>query len=505
MKNFASQDAPPLLGETNLRFILGLKLNQYRRRNELSLKDLSEKSGLSVSYLNEIEKGKKYPKADKALALSQALGIGYDELVSLNLDGNLSNLNSLLKTNFLQKFPMEAFGITISGLMEMMAANPEKFSNLVNTFTTLGRRYDLSLEHLHYAALRSYVEMNYNYSEEIEEKVDEFTRKFSWPVIPVPDIDDLRRFLTRHWRYLIDDETLARDEELRLIKSVYLNGRRPKILLNSALNERHRVYLLCRELGYRYLGLKERVATSPSMQADSIQKVFNHYHASYFARALLLNRDHLLDDLMNFFRLEHLDGTRLLDLIQKYKVTPGLFLYRLSQLLPKYFGLHCIYYLRFSHAPGTDTFALTRELHFGDAHDAHASGSSEHFCRRWMALRLLKRFSGVGAGEPIIGIQRMRFIDTKREYLTISVAQNLFDRSNEQDSGVTLGILVNDHLRQVMRFIDDPSIPHITVNDTCERCRITDCGDRAASPSIYFEKQKQTRRIAALEKLLNES
>jgi len=67
--------------EQNIRLIFGLKLRQLRQENKLSLVELSGKSGLSVSYLNEIEKGKKYPKAEKIAAISNALGVSYDKLV----------------------------------------------------------------------------------------------------------------------------------------------------------------------------------------------------------------------------------------------------------------------------------------------------------------------------------------------------------------------------------------------------------------------------------------
>jgi XRE family transcriptional regulator, fatty acid utilization regulator len=42
-----------------------LKLKQLRQEKRMSLSALASKSNLSVSYLNEIESGKKYPKADK--------------------------------------------------------------------------------------------------------------------------------------------------------------------------------------------------------------------------------------------------------------------------------------------------------------------------------------------------------------------------------------------------------------------------------------------------------
>ena len=50
--------------EDYIKLIFGLKLKQIRTEKNLSLFGLSKLSGLSKSYLNEIEKGKKYPKPE---------------------------------------------------------------------------------------------------------------------------------------------------------------------------------------------------------------------------------------------------------------------------------------------------------------------------------------------------------------------------------------------------------------------------------------------------------
>jgi DNA-binding XRE family transcriptional regulator len=51
------------LNTDNIRLVFGLKLKQLRLDKAMSLTELAQKSGLSMSYINEIEKGKKYPKS----------------------------------------------------------------------------------------------------------------------------------------------------------------------------------------------------------------------------------------------------------------------------------------------------------------------------------------------------------------------------------------------------------------------------------------------------------
>ena len=66
------------INSESLRFILGIKVKQYRQAAGLSLKQLAQRNELSISYLSEIEKGKKYPKPEKIILLADALGKSYE-------------------------------------------------------------------------------------------------------------------------------------------------------------------------------------------------------------------------------------------------------------------------------------------------------------------------------------------------------------------------------------------------------------------------------------------
>ncbi|MDZ7847786.1 MAG: helix-turn-helix transcriptional regulator [Owenweeksia sp.] len=87
--------------EAQIRTIFGLKLRQLRDDRHLSLYALAKKTGLSKSYLNEIEKGKKYPKTDKVLALANGLGVEYDELVSLKFSGRMAPVADMITSGML--------------------------------------------------------------------------------------------------------------------------------------------------------------------------------------------------------------------------------------------------------------------------------------------------------------------------------------------------------------------------------------------------------------------
>ena len=91
----------PAAGKLNLQYIIGMKLRNFRQEKGLGLKQLSSLTGLSASYINEIEKGKKYPKAEKIMLLAEGLGVNYDDLVSISMTGRLGQMSELF---FLRRF-----------------------------------------------------------------------------------------------------------------------------------------------------------------------------------------------------------------------------------------------------------------------------------------------------------------------------------------------------------------------------------------------------------------
>jgi XRE family transcriptional regulator, fatty acid utilization regulator len=495
---------PP--SEQNLRFILGLKLNQLRKQRQYSLKQLAGRADLAVSYLNEIEKGKKYPKPEKILSLAKALGTTYDELVSLHLGERLDPPSGVLKSGILQEIPLEVFGLTPTGLLEMMAASPERISALFDTFVKIARRFDVTVEHLLLAAMRSYVEQNKNYFEDLEAAAAEFRTRHRWGQQAVPDLGRLQAHLMRDCGYTIDQTTLAAQPELRDLRAVTLGGDtgRPTLLLNPRLGDWQKAFLLAREIGYRELGCREARTTSPLVRVESFDQLLNNFRASYFAGALLLDRNLLVEDLRAFFARPKWDGAALVAIRQKYQATPEMLFHRLSQIIPKFFGLEQMYFVRFDHRRGTPEVRIGKELHYQRMHGTHSIGVDEHYCRRWVSLRSLfeldQQLKAGGPDDVLPGAQRSRFHATGDEYFSISLAH---PHSVEPDmlSCVTIGFLINDALRSALKFWDDPALPWKTVGDTCERCAVADCAERVTPPVIRDRTGRRTRQLEALARL----
>ncbi|MBA4135897.1 MAG: XRE family transcriptional regulator [Opitutus sp.] len=501
----STRDAPPA-SEQNLRFILGLKLNQLRKQRGFSLKEVAGRADLAISYLNEIEKGKKYPKPEKILALAKALGTTYDDLVSLQLGERLHPLSGVLKSGVLEEIPLAVFGLTPTGLLEMMAASPEKISALFDTFVKIAHRFDVTVEHLLLAAMRSYVEQNNNYFEEIELAAEKFRRNHEWARQASPDFARLRDHLVRRYNYAFDDASLTTNPELQGLRAVTLGGtgNAPRMLLNPRLTEWQRSFLLAREIGYRELGLRETVTTSPIVKVDSFDQLLNNFRASYFAGAMLLDRQLLVNDLRQFFARSQWDGASLVAIKRRYQATPEMFFHRLSQIVPHFFGLEQMYFVRFDHRRGTPDIRIGKELHYQRMHASHSIGVNEHYCRRWVSLRSLldfeQRQEAAGITSTLATAQRSRFYATGAEYFSISLAHpNTLEPGI--NSCVTLGFLVNDALRKSVNFWEDAALPMQLVGDTCERCAIADCESRIVPPSLRDREERRAALLAALRQL----
>lgn len=506
----AAPSAAPGGKGQNLKFILGLKLSQLRRENKFPLKRLASLSGLSVSYLNEIEKGKKYPKPEKIFALAEALGVTYEELVSLNLGANMTSLEKMLKTGALQNFPFEIFGVSSSGLMEMMSGAPDRFSALIDTIQKIIRRYDMRVEHLLLTAMRSYLEMNNNYFPDLEKAAEKFRKDHKWlrnaGAHRADLVAKLEQFLVQEHGYEIDETTLGREADLRGQRSIFVAGTKRRLLLNPALEPMQRAFVLAREIGYRYLHLEARMATASPDETATFDQHLNHQRASYFAGALLLDQSLICDAIAPFLAKKKWEPEALRELPVRFGATPEMFFHRLSQLLPRFFDLGQMYFLRFEHYADTGRFRPAKELHFTRMHSTHSIGVNEHYCRRWVTMRLLEELAHspkhpTGDVPLLVGAQRSKFPGTDNEYFSLSMATSSGLRGGV-NACVTLGFAMTDTFKDKVRFWADPSIPDKLVGDTCERCAITDCEVRASEPRILQRDAERKRQNQALRDLI---
>ena len=488
----------------NARIIFGLKVRQLRSAGELSLKELAEQAGMSVSYLNEIEKGKKYPKGEKIKALAAALKVTEKELTSLELKSGLAPVGELLHSNFLNELPLELFGIELSKVIEIIANAPKRVGAFISTLVDLSRNYELREDHFYFGALRSYLEMHNNFFEEIEVAVQKFRSNYKLSSDEALSVNFLQDLLVQQFDYTIVPGGLTDYPDLEDVRSVFLPEKR-HLLLNDSLTDMQLAFQMGKELGFEYLKLKERALTSSLLQVNSFEEVLSHFKAGYFSAALLLDRQAIIKDLKLLFAKDKWDNQLFLQLLDKYLVTPETLMQRMTNLLPEDLGIQKLFFLRFVSTPSEGHFRIDKELHLDQQHQPHGNGLFEHYCRRWISIALLKDLPTLqkDQGEQIkVGVQLSRYHETEDTYLCITIARPAYP-SPEKNVSVTLGILVDEAAMQRINFLNDPSIQRRVVNKTCERCSILDCKERVAQPKVIESREKRRNIQQALQQLVD--
>lgn len=497
-----------------LRLIFGLKVKQLRQDKGLSAYILAEQAGLSPSYLNEIEKGKKYPKSEKIFALAKALDSDYDTLVSVKLSKRLEPIGELLNSNILQELPLDLFGLEPADLLELLSEAPTKVSAFVSTLIEISRSHGMNVERFFFSALRSYRQMHDNDFPDIEMAVAQYRQSLHLTDNEPLTDKALQGQLEHTFGYSIDSFTEADQPALARLRSVLLPGdtlpgnesvvntlpgslspgNQPILLFNARLEAEQRAFTFGRELGYRLLNLTNRSLVSSVIEAESFEQVLNNFKASYFAGALLIPRPAIVADLRGLFANPVFDPSAWTDLLTRYGVTPEVLLSRIMNVLVTEFGIGQAFFLRFDTAD-EQSFTLTKELYLSNLRDPHAA-RHEHYCRRWPSLTILRELRdiqqrGSWFNKPICQAQRSVFIESKNEYMVITLAKPSPPKPGV-NSSVALGILVDDRLRNLFPLLSDSTIARREVNDSCERCRLPDCQERASRPTVWEQHEQQT-------------
>lgn len=486
--------------------IFGMKVRSARMKANLTLTEMATRCDISPSYLTEVEKGRKYPRADKIMRMAEELHTTYDDLVSITLPPALNYLESALSSSLLLQFPFDAFGLEISDLVALLTKAPDKASALLHAMIEIGRQHDLREEHILWAALRSYQELQDNYFPEIEAAAADFAKATGLSTqLPVAR-RTLEELLARNYGYSLDYDTLVDHADLHGYRSVYLDGARPRLLLNDGLSDGQLKFLLARELGYKHLELTERATTSSPDRVESFQQVLNDFRASYFAGALLMPQATFLADLGEFFSEPTWQPDRLMAMLPRYDLTPEMLLYRITELAPRFFRLK-LHFLRVQGNQGS--YKLIKRLNMNRLLMPSGLALDEHYCRRWLVMGLLReleeqqrKLAQPDAGALHVAAQYSRFLVPRHEFLCFGFARPLA-LSPQINSSSIVGFQVDDNAREVIRFLNDPAIPHETINETCERCPLQpdECAVRAAPPTVWAGKQARAQRRQAIEAL----
>jgi transcriptional regulator with XRE-family HTH domain len=472
---FAKRITFVTMEEDYIKLIFGLKLKQIRTDKNLSLFGLAKLSGLSKSYLNEIENGKKYPKPDKVSILSEKLNVPYDQMVSLKLDKNLAPIGDLLRSKILKELPLELFGIKESNLIDIVANAPDKVNAFISTIIEIAQHYNFGKESFYLASVRSHQEANNNYFDDLEQSVLNFAKTYQINLSDTITSKDLEEVLIEEFGYVIKENELGNLEGLNDLRSVFVP--RTKILaLANEIDEPQRTFIYAKELAYNYLGISERLYTSPWIKFTTFDQVLNNFKASYFAGALIINKAKVVARISDVFEKKTFDAALFLKVFDAFNASPESIYQRLTSILPIAFNLHNLFFLRFTHQAQSNRFFLQKELHLSHQHSPHANENNEHYCRRWVSLKLLEEIAESKKAHEF-DLQISNYENDGMKYLVLSSAtKDPFKENNYRSTSI--GLLINKQSQQKLNFLEDPALKTQNVGVTCERCSIKDCAER---------------------------
>ena len=464
-----------------IKTVFGLKMKQFRQKRNISLQELSNQTGLSKSYLNEIENGKKYPKHDKIAQLATALNCNYNDLVSTKLDKSLSPIVEIIQSDFFKEIPLDLFGINKNNLISIISDAPKKVTAFVNTLIEISKNYNLSKERFYFAVVRSFQELYDNYFPEIEEKASAYSTENQIPY--KPNSADLEKILTEKFHYEIRNVDFEKYGATGKLRSLYIPEKR-LLLLNELLDEDQKTFIFAKEIGYNVLNLNIRPNTYSWLDFTSFEELLSNYYASYFAGCLLIHKGILTEKIAQFFKSEDWEPENFENLIEEFTNSPETFYYRLTNILPQEHGIKDLFYLCFTKKKNSDKLEILKELHLNQQQAPHANATNEHYCRRWIAV---KNLMNLKENETLTDAQISHYKDSGLTYLVLSTSQkNPF--SDGTNRSYCLGILLNSTSLKKITFAKSDRIKTVNVGVTCEFCSIPNCEVRQAQP-LRLEKE----------------
>ena len=475
--------------EAYIKLIFGLKLKQVRLKKNLSLFGLSKLSGLSKSYLNEIEKGKKYPKTDKIALLAQKLEVPYDSLVSLKLDKNLAPVGELLRSKILKELPLELFGIKESDLIDIVANAPTKVTAFISTIIDIAKQYNFGKENFYLASVRSHQEANNNFFPELEKAVEDFSVFYQIDLNQSVTAKELEEVLKEEYGYRISSENLSQHHDLDGLRSIFI-PKTKTLLISDQVDEIQKTFIYAKEIGYNYLNIQDRLYTFTWIKFENFDQVLNNFYASYFAGALIIPRTLIRKQLNDFLEKPKFHWRSIVALKNQYNASPETIYQRLTNILPNDFHFEDLFFLRFAHKVGSDRFEITKEFHLPQRIPKEDE-LDEKFCRRWVAIGVLHEI-----GE-LQGPRRMEVCISKhpvngQSYL-IFCSTNKDPIKKEEYHSIMLGLLINNQLRKKINFIDDTSINTYEVEDIHERWEIFDYQVRNRPSKVLQQREKNDK------------
>lgn len=470
-----------MVTESSIRYILALKLREIRRRSKISLDELSQKTGISKSYITEIEAGLKYPKEGKIFILAKALKVPYDELVSLKIEPSLFPIARMINSGLLNRLPWDLFGIDNHTLFKLFISEPIKSGSIINTISDIILTEEISLDYFFGTAIRSYVELNGNYFPEIEESAIIFKKSILEK--KGQNTEELEKILLKNFKLKVIEIELDSLKNLQKnIRSIDLRDEGINIIvLNKNITNQQKKFDLLRYIGIEFLKLNPYSKFYPKIaEVESFNEWINNYKASYFACCILIPTTNLVQDLIKNFNLKKWEPNKFIQMVKKYDVSMETFMHRTSSILPKFFDLKKLFFVKINYYEENNRFEIEKKSQLSNDISSFKINPKMNLCRRWLALNIFEKNNMLNhkfSDKIVVDTQITENIRTKEKFFYITIA----NKHNNKYSSITIGFEHDSNLENIVSFSNDPKIEKEIVNENCETCPINDCKVRVAN------------------------
>jgi transcriptional regulator with XRE-family HTH domain len=106
---------------------IGDKIKTLRKENKLTLKELSFKTGISISFISDIENKRRNPSVDTLKILAKGLNVPASELLD---SGNNSATNNTIEMNAID----EDAKVLVEKIQKLSKENKEKALKMLDLF-----------------------------------------------------------------------------------------------------------------------------------------------------------------------------------------------------------------------------------------------------------------------------------------------------------------------------------------------------------------------------------
>jgi hypothetical protein len=192
---------------------------------------------------------------------------------------------------------------------------------------------------------------------------------------------------------------------------------------------------------------------TPWPRATSFDHVLNNSRASYFAGALLISPQGLNDQMTEFFRSEKWDVNQLLAILLAYNSSPEMFMIRLLNIIPKYFGLSGMFFMRYDRMHAENETILKKELHLSRTRNLKNISLLREHCKAWARDSIFKELSN----KPAANCHRFVTEDESQSFMVMALSRPM-KRNPNASLSVMLGFEEAGAFKRKVGFAKDESI-----------------------------------------------